>query len=693
MIISKKFAFKSISTRMMILFGASMSILFAVLTLVVYLMLNVALIDSSVNYNSQITKARSEQLGDFLDSNMTLVKSVSEIDVLQDLSSTEAAELIAGISEVHSDNFEMMMLVGKDGTSYSSSGAMGEMPETVSTEGMGNSPTEDAPTMDMTNTETYIQIILNRKDSLLENPMTSMTGEGQVVVMGHAIKNNSSTTIGYLTGMVKLDKIDEIVSGIKMGETGYAVLIDGEGNIISHPDEDLIMQANVLEGTEFGLENFDSIAEDMINGRNGTAEFTDIDGEAKYIYYSKVPGTPNWSFAVVMEAHEVTELGDYLIRIILIIVLISLAIVLTLIFFLSRGIARPVKNLSEKIKLFGAGDLTVEFEARGRDEIAQMTQDMKESVASLRASLSAINNATEEVNTSANTLSEMAVAGNQNADELMHQADNVDSLVQNTSASIQEVTSGVQEVAASAQNVSRDSEELAGEVTEAEQAVKNGKKGLENQKTQMEIVGEQNSKAAELVKNVAEKAANVQQIVNTIASIAEQTNLLALNAAIEAARAGEAGKGFAVVADEIRKLAEESKLASANIARILNEIDEGSSMANTAVEKSNELYVSVIEGRKQISEEFDVILNTIDSITSKVQSLSGAAQEQSASSEEMASAMDASAKSMMTVSEEIDSMGTNIRETAEFSKNINSTSEGLKTLSEQLHKMIMQFKV
>jgi methyl-accepting chemotaxis protein len=116
-------------------------------------------------------------------------------------------------------------------------------------------------------------------------------------------------------------------------------------------------------------------------------------------------------------------------------------------------------------------------------------------------------------------------------------------------------------------------------------------------------------------------------------------------------------------------------------------------MANTAVEKSNELYVSVIEGRKQISEEFDVILKTVGSITSKVHSLSGAAQEQSASSEEMASAMDASAKSMMSVSEEIDSMGGNIHETAEFSKKINMTSEGLNSLANNLQEMLRRFKV
>lgn len=209
----------------------------------------------------------------------------------------------------------------------------------------------------------------------------------------------------------------------------------------------------------------------------------------------------------------------------------------------------------------------------------------------------------------------------------------------------------------------------------------------------MQTVGEKNKTATNLVMTVAEKATNIQEIVNTISSIAEQTNLLALNAAIEAARAGEAGKGFAVVADEIRKLAEESKQASTNIANILLEIDEGSGNANEAVKKTVEYYNELNEGTRILVEEFDKITGYMVNVNNKVESLSGAAQEQSASAEEMASAMDTSARSMASVSEEMEQITTGVRETAESSERINETAVNLNTLASKLSDMVDKFKI
>jgi methyl-accepting chemotaxis protein len=196
-----------------------------------------------------------------------------------------------------------------------------------------------------------------------------------------------------------------------------------------------------------------------------------------------------------------------------------------------------------------------------------------------------------------------------------------------------------------------------------------------------------------LVTEVAQKATNVQEIVRTISSIAEQTNLLALNAAIEAARAGEAGKGFAVVADEIRKLAEESKSASQNIATILNEMDESSDHANEAVKSTVDLYEELNKGTMTLIRKFDEITKSIGIVNDRVESLMGTAEEQSASSEEMASAMDTSAKSMIEVSEQMEEISTGVKTTVESSEKMNTTAEELNDLSKQLDDLVKQFKV
>jgi methyl-accepting chemotaxis protein len=588
-----------------------------------------------------------------------------------DTTTERGLETLTRVTESSSVDFEQLIIISLNGT------------------GIGVNDFE----YNYSSEEFFREIVYNETDMYFGNPENSKISDEQIISIAYSIKNDSGKLTGVLLGTLRTSKIEEMIAGIQIGKTGYVSVIDGTGIVISDSNENETKGLDLTKTDTKGYDGLSEITGKIVAGENGNDSFTDPTGKREIMYYSKIPTTPNWSFAVTMDYLEVTALSISLRTTVMVAIVIVFIITLLIIFLLSRTITKPIKQFGEKVQQFGTGDLTVEFDSTGKDEIAQMTDNMKESVQNLRVSLSSINSATERVNQSSSDLSAMAEVGCSTSSELSSQAETVESYVQNTSASIEEVTSGVQEVAASAQSVSKDAEELSAEITDTENAVKKGQTGLEEQREQMQTVNRQNTRAAELVKNVAEKATNVQQIVNSISSIAEQTNLLALNAAIEAARAGEAGKGFAVVADEIRKLAEESKNASSNIAKILNEIDEGSSQANVAVEKSNELYVSVFESSEGITTEFDTILKAVESITLKVQSLSGSAEEQSASSEEMASAMDSSAKSMLTVSEQMDNMGSNIKSISESSERINSTSEELSTLSVELSDMLKKFTI
>ncbi len=667
----KLFRFKSIKARLLVPLAISMIVLFVILGVLLFFQFQNIILPRNVMYNREIVSARADQLSVYLESKENEIKGLSERKGVKNMEWERVKSQLIEFYDSNTIAYEKIVLVKRDGE--------------------GNDTLGDFN--DYSDTPFYEAIINEGQERYIGNPKESESTENVVVNIAHSVVNDSGKVVGIVVGALKLDRLDKIADQIKVGDTGYAAVVDGTGLTITHPDESLVMTFNMLEADQNGFEGLAELGAEMVDGKTDHGRFDDPNGNEKMVYFQKIPGTPNWSFSVIMNYEEVREQNVKLLLFTMIMLIIILGISLVVIYMISRSISKPIKLMADKIKAVGDGDLTVEFMVKTEDEIGQIFSSLIEMVSNFREAITSIDNSTDSVEASAGELSTMAEQDSANAEELLSQSEEVDSNVQNTSASIEEVSSGIQEVAASAQDVSKNSQELSNQVSETQNAVENGQKELKDQAKKMEAVGRQNQEATDIVKEVAEKSNNVQEIVNTISSIAEQTNLLALNAAIEAARAGEAGKGFAVVADEIRKLAEESQESSANIARILNEIDEKANSANTAVEKSTSLYKEVVQGRENIATQFNTIMETVEAITERVESLTGSAEEQSASADEMASAMDSSAKSMTNVTEQMTDITDGIKRTAESAQKINATAEELNGLSNELNQLVKKFKI
>jgi len=185
----------------------------------------------------------------------------------------------------------------------------------------------------------------------------------------------------------------------------------------------------------------------------------------------------------------------------------------------------------------------------------------------------------------------------------------------------------------------------------------------------------------------------IGEIVNTISSIAEQTNLLALNAAIEAARAGEAGRGFAVVADEIRKLAEESRQATKKIAEILGKIEEQArkvEKVTTGVSQKIDGYVSIV---KEAGESLKFLIGKIEDVSKMTTDLAATAEEQSGATEEVSAAMDRVTKNVQQVEQDIEEMAAQITNQASQVNEVKSYSDELSKAVSDLDAYVKRFKV
>jgi methyl-accepting chemotaxis protein len=557
----------------------------------------------------------------------------------------------------------------------------------------GTAPTTLGSVAQVADRGYFVQIMKQGQDVAISDALVSRATGKNIFVVAAAVKDENNKTIGLFGATVLLDTISKIAAEIKIGKAGYGWVVDSTGLILAHPNKDLLMKLKITEASKEGYKGLEEIAKKMLAGQSGYGKMTKPDGEVDYVFYTPINTAKGWSFGVSVPEKQVLAQVNQLSIMVLTLFAVLIAVAAVLIFFVASSISKPIRALASKAIEFGKGDLTVKFEAKGKDEVAQMAQALTQMADALRESMRAIDESSVQVNSSAQSLASTAEELSASSEELASQMEEVNKSAQNASASIQEVTSGIEEVAASAQNVSKAAQQLTERSSQVSMAAKEGDNAI---KSIVEMIRQAKDKAeqtANVVGELSEQAKNIGQILQTINSIAEQTNLLALNAAIEAARAGEAGRGFAVVADEIRKLAEESKKATNQIGQILGQISQGAMKADNATKETVQVVEDMSKRSDVVVEQFNKIMGQINNMASQIESLAASAQEQSAAAEEMSSAMDTATKSITVIAQQMEEMTQAVRQQASAAQNVSSLSEELSSIAQSLVEQVRKFKM
>ncbi|WP_406656741.1 methyl-accepting chemotaxis protein [Methanolobus sp. ZRKC2] len=357
------------------------------------------------------------------------------------------------------------------------------------------------------------------------------------------------------------------------------------------------------------------------------------------------------------------------------------------------SITKPISNLLDATIRVADGDLTVEVTSDSKDEIGQLAGAVNSMVSNLRYLVGEVQQGASKVAATSEEMAasseEMTAASTQIADtvgEISKGSQNQSFKNQEVSRTMNDMTRTVQEVAI---NALKAAENTGTTNNQIQQLGNNSQDLLIKMDSIKTVVGD----SAEVIKELDEKSKQIGEIVTLITNIADQTNLLALNAAIEAARAGEHGRGFAVVADEVRKLAEDSGHAAQQIADLIHEIQEGTLNAVNSMDRGTE---EVNEGALSLNEtasEIQQIVACGEELTKMVQEIAAAAEEQSASIEEVtASVEEVSAISEQSAAGTQEASAAVEQQTASMQELANSAQD-LSQMADNLQDAVSHFKL
>ena len=466
--------------------------------------------------------------------------------------------------------------------------------------------------------------------AIVITPVYIATDGTPVVAVAKAIKDGNGTLLGCVGVDINLSDLTSFISSVKIGNTGYCMLVQDDGMILADAAHSAFISKN--------LSDVDAAFAKITQKKEGSV-FITLDGKQRKAYIFPFPEL-RWKLIVIVEQREILSLFYALVRIMILIGLLMFVIYFTLAIIAARALKRYFARLESMFEKIAAGDLTDRVAVKRNNEIGRLMMNL--------------NMAIEHTHTMLTVLKE-------EADKMTAIGSDLSSNMEETAAAVKQISSnattvkekalmqaaGVTETAAAGEQIqgklnllvegiTRQSESITQSsaliTRTAENMLRINKILSQNDELIKTVYGQMKAgtdgarAANEFVKKIAERSEALLEASQVIQNIASQTNLLAMNAAIEAAHAGESGKGFAVVADEIRKLAEESNMQGKQIGAVIKE--------------STEIIAQVSEAGIQAEKTFTDVYGLISNISEKEDSIVDLMREQEENGTQVLSAIE-----------------------------------------------------
>ncbi|ABZ00332.1 TPA: methyl-accepting chemotaxis protein [Pseudomonas putida] len=445
---------------------------------------------------------------------------------------------------------------------------------------------------------------MSASGATLTEPYIDMTTNKMVI----GILSKVSSSVGVVGGDLALDGLVQIINSLNFGGMGYAFLVNDQGKILVHPDKDLVMKS----------------LSDLFPQHTPklTGELTEVqsDGQARLLTFTPITGLPsaNWYIGLSVDKNKAFSMLSTFRTSAVIATVVAVVIIIGLLGLLIRVLMQPLHTMTRAMEDIaeGEGDLTKRLRIHNHDEFGILGNAFNRFVERIHSSIREVSSATEQVNEVALRVISASNSSMTNSDEQSNRTNSV-------AAAINELGAAAQEIAGNAAQASQ-------HASSARLLAEEGQQVVERNIAAMNRLSDLIVTSSEHIETLNSKTVNIGQILEVITSISQQTNLLALNAAIEAARAGEAGRGFAVVADEVRNLAHRTQESAQQVQTMIEELQVGARESVDTMDQSQRHSQDSMQIANQAGERLDSVTVRIGEIDGMNQSVATATEEQTA---------------------------------------------------------------
>jgi methyl-accepting chemotaxis protein len=489
--------------------------------------------------------------------------------------------------------------------------------------------------------------------------------------------------LGDRSGVIGIDlslsALSELTDNIAIGKEGYPFILSAAGSYLVHPSE------------ETGTEADASWTKEVLEKEKGQVQYT-LDGVRKEMRFTtneltgmKVIGT--------MNLDEISSAVRPILLSTILFVGIFILVGAAISYMIVRSITRPLNQLVLATDKVSEGDLTQKFDVKNNDEISKLGMSFNKMVQSLQHLINQVGEKAVHLASSSEQLTASSEQNNMATEQVANSIQEVASATEQQTEKVKESTAVVKDMSSRIQQIMLNTNIVAKTANETNEVVVKGNSAIDLSTSQMKNINKTVSELGSIVHTLGKRSEEIGQIVNVISEIADQTNLLALNAAIEAARAGEHGRGFAVVADEVRKLAEQSSKSTESIRELISTIQTDTNSAINSMEKGTAEVEKGIDLVNNAGDAFSHIQQFADTVSSQIAEVSASIKDMAEGADQVVEIVSAIEEIAAVTTSESQDVSAATEEQLASMEEIAASAASLSGMAEELLDSIKKFKV